>query len=57
MDENNKNLLEERLRFEELLSDLSANFVNIPADLVDAEISSGLEQIARFLQVDRALLW
>jgi hypothetical protein len=40
MDENNKNLLEERLRFEKLLSDLSANFVNIPADRVDAEISS-----------------
>ena len=57
MDENNKNLLEERLRFEELLSDLSANFVNIPADRVDAEISSGLEQIAKFLQVDRAILW
>jgi formate hydrogenlyase transcriptional activator len=57
MDENNKNLLEERLRFEQLLSDLSVKFVNIPVDRVDAEISSGLEQIAKFLQVDRAILW
>ena len=57
MDENARHLLEERLRFEQLLSDLSAKFVNIPSDRVDAEISLGLEQIARFLDVDRAILW
>ncbi len=57
MDENSRHLFEERLRFEQLLSDLSAKFVNIPSDRVDAEISLGLEQIARFLDVDRAILW
>ena len=57
MDENTRQLFEERLRFEQLLSDLSAKFVNIPTDRVDAEISSGLEEIARFLDVDRAILW
>jgi len=57
MDENVKHLLDERLRFEQLLSDLSARFVNIPPDRVDAEISSGLEQVAVFLDADRAVLW
>jgi formate hydrogenlyase transcriptional activator len=57
VDENAGHLFEERLRFEQLLCDLSAKFVNIPSDRVDAEISLGLEQIARFLDVDRAILW
>jgi PAS domain S-box-containing protein len=46
--------LEERLRFERLLSHLSARFVNIPPDRVDSEIDYGLRQILEFLQVDRA---
>ncbi len=45
--------LKERLRFEQLLSDLSAKFVNIPPDRVDSEIEYGLRQILEFLQVDR----
>jgi len=50
--------LEERLRFEQLLSDLSARFVNLPPDRVDSEIDHGLRQILEFFQVDRAgLLW
>jgi transcriptional regulator with GAF, ATPase, and Fis domain len=57
MDENARHLLEERLRFEQLLSDLSAKYVNIPSDRVDAEVSLALEQIATFLDVDRAILW
>jgi formate hydrogenlyase transcriptional activator len=46
--------LENRLRFERLLSDLSAKFVNIPPDRVDSEIDYGLRQILEFFQVDRA---
>jgi formate hydrogenlyase transcriptional activator len=46
--------LENRLRFERLLSDLSARFVNIPPDRVDSEIDYGLRQILEFFQVDRA---
>ena len=50
--------LEGRLRFEQLLSDLSARFVNIPPDRVDSEIDHGLRQILEFFKVDRAgLLW
>jgi formate hydrogenlyase transcriptional activator len=43
----------ERLRFEQLLSDLSAKFVNIPPDRVDSEIEHGLRRILEFFQVDR----
>ena len=48
--------LEDRLRFEGLLSDLSARFVNIPPDRVDSEIEDGLRQILGFFRVDRCLL-
>ena len=46
--------LQERLRFEQLLSELSARFVNIPPDRVDSEIEYGLREILEFFQVDRA---
>ncbi len=45
--------LEKRLRFERLLSDLSAGFVNIPPDRVDSQIDYGLKCILEFFQVDR----
>ena len=48
--------LAERLRFEGLLTDLSARFVDIPADRVDSEIEYGLRGILEFFQVDRAAL-
>ena len=45
--------LEERLRFERLLADLSAEFVNVAADLVDAQIEHALERLVDFLGVER----
>jgi hypothetical protein len=48
--------LEERIRFEKLLSDLSATFVNLPADAVDKEISHGLELVAKFIGADRGVI-
>jgi len=48
--------LRERLQFEHLLSGLSARFVNMPADQVDAEIENGLRRILEFFQVDRCAL-
>jgi formate hydrogenlyase transcriptional activator len=45
--------LEDRLRFERLLSDLSAKFIAIPPEGVDSEIEYGLRQILEFFQVDR----
>jgi len=48
--------LEERLRFERLVSDISARFVNIPPDRVDSEIERGLREILEFFKVDRCML-
>jgi signal transduction histidine kinase len=48
--------LRERLQFEHLLSGLSARFVNMPPDRVDAEIEDGLRQILEFFQVDRCAM-
>ncbi len=44
-------------RFESLLVDLSAAFVNLPAHQVDEEITRWLERIARFLDIDRSTLF
>jgi hypothetical protein len=48
--------LEDRLRFETLVSDLSARFLASPCDQVDTEIVRGLREILEFLQVDRCVL-
>ncbi len=45
---------DERLRFERLLTDLSATFVNVAADLVDAQIEHALERLVNFLGVERS---
>ena len=45
--------LAERLRFEAMLAGLSARFVNLPAERVDAEIKSVLASIGQGLNVDR----
>jgi formate hydrogenlyase transcriptional activator len=45
--------LEERLKFERLLSNLSARFVNLAPDQIDPEIQNALRQILEFFQVDR----
>ncbi|MGE5841891.1 MAG: sigma 54-interacting transcriptional regulator, partial [Deltaproteobacteria bacterium] len=48
--------LKERLRFEELLSNISSRFVNIPPERVDAEINHALKEVIEFFQVDRCSL-
>jgi PAS domain S-box-containing protein len=45
--------LQERLRFETLLAELSATFVNLPADQVDPQIESALQRLVVFLGIDR----
>jgi len=45
---------DEALAFEDLLSELSATFVRVRADLVDQEITRWLERIGRFLKLDRS---
>lgn len=45
--------LETLVRFEELLTDLAAVFVNLPTHQVDAEVERGLALVAEFLDADR----
>ena len=49
--------LEERLRFEEFISELSARFVNLDSAEVDIWIEKALKQVVEFLNVDRSSLW
>lgn len=46
--------IQDRIRFESLLTDLSATFVNVPAHQVDSQIVAGLRQIVEFLGIDRS---
>jgi formate hydrogenlyase transcriptional activator len=48
--------LEERLRFEEFISDFSAKFINLPSEQMDAWIEQGLKQVVEFLDIDRSSL-
>jgi len=45
--------LEKRLRFEQLISDLSARFIHLPSERLDDEIEVALKQVLEFFQVDR----
>jgi signal transduction histidine kinase len=49
-------ILEERLRFEALLAELSAGLIHIPAPNIDAALELALQQVGTFLGVDRANL-
>ena len=48
--------LKERLIFEEMLSDLSARFVNVSSERVDEEIHDAMREILKFFKVDRFAL-
>src|SRR4029077_8703929 len=47
--------LDERLRFETILAELSAAFANLPATTVDQEIDKWLQNLVEFLDMDRAI--
>jgi formate hydrogenlyase transcriptional activator len=49
--------LEERLRFEVLLSELLAGFFNIPADKLDGAIENAQQRICEALGLDRSTLY
>jgi formate hydrogenlyase transcriptional activator len=49
--------LEERLRFEILLAETSARFVNLPPDQIDDEIEGAQRRICELLDLDRSSLW
>jgi len=46
--------LRERMRFETLLSELSAAFINIPSDKIGQGIVGWLQRVVEFLDVDRS---
>src|SRR5262249_20851852 len=47
----------ERLRFEALLSDLAAGFINLEPERVDSAIEDCLRRIVETLDLDRSTLW
>jgi formate hydrogenlyase transcriptional activator len=49
--------LEDRLAFETLIGDLSADFVNLPPERLDEAVTGALRQIVEALDLDRAVLW
>ena len=49
--------LEERLRFETLLTELSVQFLNLPADQVDAAIEDAQRRVCECLDIDLSATW
>jgi PAS domain S-box-containing protein len=49
--------LEERLRFEVLLAEISTRFINLRADQIDRDIEGAQRRICEFIDVDRSTLW
>jgi signal transduction histidine kinase len=49
--------LADRLRFEELLSQLSGAFLHSPSPEIGPAFTTWIERVGRFLDVDRATLW
>jgi formate hydrogenlyase transcriptional activator len=49
--------LEEQLRLETLLSEISALFVSLPTDRIEGEIENAQRRICELLDIDRSTLW
>jgi transcriptional regulator with GAF, ATPase, and Fis domain len=50
-------MLKRQVRFETLLADISARFVNLPSDRIESEIEDAQLRICELLDIDRATLW
>jgi PAS domain S-box-containing protein len=50
-------LLDERLRFERLVSELSATFIDMPVESVDREVVAALEKVRAAVDLDRCILF
>jgi len=48
--------LDEHLKFESLLGDISANLVNLPLDSIDTAIESSMKALVEFFEADRCHL-
>ncbi|MBT8374405.1 MAG: hypothetical protein KJN80_05810, partial [Deltaproteobacteria bacterium] len=53
----NKNIKDEKLRFEMMLSEISASFINVPYKEIDDVIRSSLKCFVIFLDFDRASIF
>jgi len=49
--------LEERLQFETLLAEISAQYINLPVDQIDAGIEDDQRRICEYLGLDLSALW
>jgi formate hydrogenlyase transcriptional activator len=49
--------LKERLKFETILTEISSRFVNVPAGLIDDEITDAQRRICENLDLDLCALW
>ncbi len=49
--------IDEMLRFEHLLSEVSATYINLPRDDVDKVLTKDFERLSRLLGVDRCVLY
>ena len=49
----NETEISNRLRFEQMISDLSARFIHLPSERLDDEIELALKMVLEFFQVDR----
>jgi transcriptional regulator with GAF, ATPase, and Fis domain len=49
--------LKEQLKSEMLLANMSARFVNLPADRIDSELEDAQRGICEYLDLDRSTLW
>jgi two-component system sensor histidine kinase UhpB len=48
--------LQERLRFEQLVSSISARFANVPTNEIDEAFSDGLRRLGEFFNADRSTI-
>ena len=49
--------LNEFLQFEQMMSEISATYINLPANEVDNTIEYGLQRFGQFLEADRCVLY
>jgi PAS domain S-box-containing protein len=49
--------LEDRLRFESLLTELSARFIHVPVEQTDSEIKEAQRRVCECLELDSCSLW
>ena len=49
--------LDKPLRFEMVLAEISALFINLPAERIDSEIEDAQRRICELLDIDRSTLW